>query len=198
MVTLRPLLKCCKLVYLELVHHCPLSLHHADIEELASSWPGAETLLLNCEPAYLTYTQLTLKALEPYARYCPKLHTLGLYIDATIPSFSDDAPPPDGSIITDEGPVALYLSQLFPLECQIEAGEMWDDTHPIAESNAQTIEARCELWQRVGKLLPLMMSVRTQERRRVRELEEEVEDLRTRADALVGELALRKGMDVRT
>ncbi|KAG5634039.1 hypothetical protein DXG03_006362, partial [Asterophora parasitica] len=81
--TLRPLLACPNLTSLELVHQYPLALSHADIEALAKSWPSAEILLLNTEPAALDRSPLTLCALLPFAKHCPKLRELGLFLDAS-------------------------------------------------------------------------------------------------------------------
>ncbi|KAF8068083.1 hypothetical protein FPV67DRAFT_1669950 [Lyophyllum atratum] len=200
MDTLRPLFKCPNLISLDVMHHHPLHLQQEDVEEIATSWPGLEKLFLNNEPIYLEQSNLTLRALLPFARYCPKLHTLGLFINATtadIPSPSDTTSPYQHmpfkalrclsmgvSIIQEEGPVALFLSQICPLDCTVVTGITWHIPFDFAIEISEIIRLRCEKWDKVKEFLPLLTRLRMQERERARLLQEEVEDLRIRTAVL--------------
>ncbi|KAF9244498.1 hypothetical protein BU15DRAFT_85881 [Melanogaster broomeanus] len=76
------------LVAFELVHKYPLRITLDEIEELASKWPHS---ILD-EDAFT----LDLRALLPFARHCPSLQRLGLYINATeaeIPSVHSSVEP---------------------------------------------------------------------------------------------------------
>ncbi|KAG6832769.1 hypothetical protein H0H87_000422 [Tephrocybe sp. NHM501043] len=203
--TLRPLLKCPNLVSLEFEHHYPLHLELEDLEEIATSWPGVESLVLNTQPAYMDYTDLTLHALLPFARHCPKLRMLGLFLNAT----TTDIPTADPasayqlpyfralrtlsmgvSLIQEEGAVALFLSQICPLYCTIEKGVNWDTSVPFLQETVETIQIRCEKWGKVEELLPLLTKLRIEERDRAKLLKEEVQDLRIRTEVLMDKFAL--------
>ncbi|RDB16527.1 hypothetical protein Hypma_002894 [Hypsizygus marmoreus] len=82
MDTLRPLFRCPNLTSLELVHHYPVDVSMHDMEELAKAWPALEVLLLGNEPAYIDHPSLTLGALVPFARWCPRLRHLGMFVRA--------------------------------------------------------------------------------------------------------------------
>jgi hypothetical protein len=207
--TLKPLFKCPALTALELVHQYPLDLLQEDVELIASKWPSLETLLLNNEPVYLNQSKLTLQALLPFARHCPKLRHLGLFIHATtadlpsITSFglpkSDDRPcfqklrrlSMGVSILVEEGPVALFLSHICPLGCKLESGVTWDESIVVGEETALAIEGRCEKWNKVVELLPLLTRLRLEEREKARLLQSEVEDLRVRTDLLMDKASMR-------
>ncbi|THH17422.1 hypothetical protein EW146_g3381 [Bondarzewia mesenterica] len=60
----------------------PILMTDKDMESLASSLPRLECLILNTHPLLAKEPTLTLRALIPFARYCPNLTRLGLYIDA--------------------------------------------------------------------------------------------------------------------
>lgn len=206
--TLQPLLRCPNLTSLELVHQYPLDLQQEDIEKIAAKWPSLETLLLNNEPAYLQQSSLTLKALLPFARHCPNLRHLGLFIHASTadlptsyhpdPSSTYQYPPfkklrrlsMGVSVIANDGPVVLFLSQICPLQCHIDSGVTWDESITVTETMAVTIQTRCELWEKVVELLPLLTKLRMEERDRARVLQSEVEDLRMRTGVLMDKAAI--------
>ena len=207
--TLKPLFKCPNLNALELVHQYPLDLQQQDVELIAKQWPSLETLLLNNEPVYLNQSNLTLQALLPFARHCPKLQHLGLFIHATtadLPSISSFGVPSSEilprfcklrrlsmgvSIITEEGPVALFLSHVCPLGVKLESGVTWDESTMVAEETAQVIESRCEKWNKAVELLPLLTRLRMEEREKARLLQNEVEDLRVRTDLLMDKATIK-------
>ena len=136
--TLRPVLKCPNLTLFELHWETPLAMSHADLEDLAASWPALETLILNPQPLPSAEpSPLTLDALLPFARHCPRLRTLGLYISASAPHgtlgvtytpFRSLRKLDFGvSSIADAAPVALFLSQLCPSDCRVTSGVNWPD-----------------------------------------------------------------------
>ncbi|KAJ2915065.1 hypothetical protein MD484_g5347, partial [Candolleomyces efflorescens] len=81
----------------EISHHLPMDLSQEDVEMIAQRWGGCiEKLTLCCEPmaafglsqtpstnSHRWGTTLTLAALLPFARHCPELRELGLFVDAT-------------------------------------------------------------------------------------------------------------------
>jgi len=85
-------------------------------------------------PAMGIQSNLTLRALLPFARNCPNLRKLGLYLHATetdLPSVSEIPRPLSKlselhvglSNIEDPEAVALFLSRICPADCSIEAGK---------------------------------------------------------------------------
>lgn len=210
--TLQPLFGCPNLTSLELLHQFPLDLRQEDIEEVVTKWPSLETLLLNNEPAYLERSSLTLEALLPFAQHCPNLRHLGLFINAStmeLPSHYLDSSSTyrympfrklrhlsmGVSPIAEEGPIALFLSQICPLHCLLDSGVTWDESVTVTESMANTIKTRYGRWEKVKELLPLLTKLRIEERSRVKGLQSEVEDLRMRTDVLMDKATLAAGKD---
>jgi hypothetical protein len=189
---LKPLLKLPGLSMMELVHQHQLALSQVDIELLASSWPSLETLILNNEPVCLSRSKLTLTALLPFAKHCHKLSHLGLFLDATsvdesfyqpnlIPFRNLKRLSMGVSIITDTESVSLYLSRILPLGCRLDSGITWDETTDINVSISIIVEERFEAWIKVAETLPMLCTLRMQERERTRAIEKELEDLRMRS-----------------
>ncbi|KAI0708775.1 hypothetical protein C8T65DRAFT_830002 [Cerioporus squamosus] len=189
----------------------PLAISQADIEELASSWPQLEVLNLNGGPMPTTEpSSLTLHALIPFAKHCPNIRDLGLYIDA---SANPATPLPDAEQLARllgltarpfsrlqrlcfgtssiDGPetIALFLSQLCPLGCEVVAGVNWPEPGAIVAATRDDLEAASKIsqasaawyhcWEEVNRVLPLLVRLRMEEKKRRGELECEVEDLRT-------------------
>ncbi|KAJ7127121.1 hypothetical protein C8R44DRAFT_874200 [Mycena epipterygia] len=200
--TLRPLLNFPNLTVFELIHQNPLDLKMEDLEQLARSWPSLRKLILNNEPVISDHCPLTLKALLPFAQHCPELEQLGLFINASTadlpPTYPARSPPSDQfkpfaklqrlsmgiSLISEEGAVALFLSQLCPLNTFIEYGVTWE-TYGQFEELSFAIADRCTKWEKVAELLPLLTKLRMEERERNRHLLTEVQDLRMRSGVLV-------------
>ncbi|KAF7980965.1 hypothetical protein HWV62_35756 [Athelia sp. TMB] len=96
--TLRPLLRLRGMKEFTLTHDRPLSLSAADIRAIARAWREIEVLVLACEPLKFALLEdeggwgdegdddeggpLGLEVLPVLARLCPKLKTLGLFLDA--------------------------------------------------------------------------------------------------------------------
>ncbi|KAF8815660.1 hypothetical protein BYT27DRAFT_7079524 [Phlegmacium glaucopus] len=197
---LKPLLKLPGLLMMELVHQHQLALNQVDIELLASSWPSLETLILNNEPVHLARSNLTLKALLPFAKHCHKLTHLGLFLDATtdhesfgqvnlIPFYNLKRLSMGVSIIADSDSVALCLSCILPPWCKLDSGITWDEGNEISTSISLKVEERCQTWSKVAEMLPMLCTLRMQERERSRMIEKELEDLRMRT-AVMSDIAL--------
>ncbi|PCH39081.1 hypothetical protein WOLCODRAFT_158603 [Wolfiporia cocos MD-104 SS10] len=220
---LRPLLSCSKLTSFELRWDVPLNMSQSDIEELASRWPSLKVLSLNSEPMLFIPAEpspLTLRALISFAQHCPNLRELGLYLSATaadLTHLNSLALPPKLqpflrlrkfcvglSSITEPGPAALFLSQLFPLGCEIVPGVGWPDGFGMPET-AGNVDVLDEMqrrasewydrWVEVDRVLPMLTRLRLEEREKRNALEDEVEDLRLRCRLLEERKALPEEMD---
>ncbi|KAJ7119553.1 hypothetical protein C8R44DRAFT_853675 [Mycena epipterygia] len=57
------------------------------LRDMAAAWPFMEKLILGVSGAEIgsPCTSIPLRALLPFALHCPRLHTLGMVLDATIP-----------------------------------------------------------------------------------------------------------------
>ncbi|KAI0643505.1 hypothetical protein C8Q79DRAFT_184910 [Trametes meyenii] len=217
--TLRPLLKFSKLIDFELHWDTPLAITQDDLEQLAMSMPAIEVLMLNSEPIPTPEAPpLTLRALIPFARHCPKIRELALYVDAsadhldaatrelhdTLPSVRFRALRMLSvglSRITAPEPVAIFLSLLCPPECKVAAGVSWSNGPQALEpENAQARATLADIWtsavqwhmhwMEVDRMMPLLTKVRLEEHTRRAELEREVEDLRVRARLLEERLSV--------
>ena len=170
------------------------------------SWPSLETLVLNADPALLSLEPtLTLRAFVPFAKYCPNLRKLALFVNASAADIPDGEVGMMGrlrqlgvgvSCIAEEGPVALFLSRVCPLACTLTYGMVWE----LAEDGeseeglfAEEIFSRCAKWRKVAELLPLLIKLRMEERLRTRALAREVEDLRVRVRVLSDGVRFRDG-----
>jgi hypothetical protein len=186
----------------------------------AVKWPSLEIFVLYCVTVKIT-TQptLTLLALLPFVLHCPNLRELGLFISASSTDFPSPIIFSSGSTSTtctsshcdikrsrqltalffgfsdirDEGAVALFLSKLYPLGCDIECEishthlqDEIDDNSP--EELIGELRRRVARWDEVGKMLAVLTTLRMEERERCRALEREVEDLRLRANFAISEL----------
>ncbi|KAI0073082.1 hypothetical protein K474DRAFT_1723382 [Panus rudis PR-1116 ss-1] len=197
---LKPVLSLPELTDLSIIWSHPFMITEANIEEMASKWPSLESLCLNSEPLDPSEeSMLTLRALVPFARHCPKLNELGLYIstkDAAELSRETTATltKPFKSLqrfevglsgILDPKPVALFLSQLCPSECSVESGVTWPDGFGMMSKELEgNLNVWWERWQEVDSLLPLLIQLRQEEREKRKNLEKEVSDLRMRCRVL--------------
>lgn len=90
--TISPIMSLKHLEAFGLTYNYPLALSSSDIDELARALPLIKKLYL-CESSYDTHdrsaTTLGLDTLVSFARHCPRLEELGVFIDAGVPS-----PPP--------------------------------------------------------------------------------------------------------
>jgi hypothetical protein len=94
------------------------------------------------------------------------------------------------SDIQDDGAVALFLSHICPIGCEVKCGVTWhtdledmshdNDSSRAAEELIREVTKRCAKWNDVERMLPLLTRLRMEERARCRALGDEVEDLRIR------------------
>jgi hypothetical protein len=189
--TLRPLLSCSKMTTFEIVHRLQLSLQLEDIEEIASKWPSLDTLILNNNPVLPLprESQLTLRSLLPFARHCPRLQHLGLFLDAStidIPSAHElqffqrlKCLSMGSSSLVEEGRVALFLSRICPIGCRVTTCvNGWGGVEHFTN---------CDKWEIVDQLLPLLITARVEERERMRkEGTEKVRMLEAKLETLCG------------
>lgn len=196
--TIKPILTFPNLLSFELVHKYPLKITLDDLEDLASKWPHLENLVLNAEPLFIDDNAFTLdlRALMPFARHCPRLRCLGLYINATEAEIPPSWTPlePFGALITlalgtsqvrDTSAVATFLSRICPSQCRLDMGITWTefgsaDDRFLPAALMYLLQLRCAAWHAVEKLLPALIRLRREEQARSRALQEEVEDLRIR------------------
>ncbi|KAI0773038.1 hypothetical protein BD413DRAFT_690697 [Trametes elegans] len=212
--SLRPLTKLPKLTQFELHWETALAVTHADVEELASSMPALEVLVLNPEPLPTPQPPaLTLRALIPFAQHCRNMRELSLCVDASATDTLEDAArelhaalPPVRfqklreltfglSRITHPESIALFLSRLCPVGVTVAAGVSWPEgVGALAAENVDDQAVLLDMWnqakewysrwEEVNHMLPLLTSIRMEERARRSELEREVEDLRVRCRVL--------------
>ena len=200
--TLKPLLGCPRLTTFELMYPIPLRLTLDDLETLTKGWPTLEVIDLNKEPVVLgsamgIQSNLTLRALLPFARNCPNLRKLGLYLHATeadLPSVSE-IPRPFAKLtelnvglssIGEPEAVALFLSRICPVDCNVEAGVRWPDMETFVDEISRVVmQERTNGWDEVKFYLPLSVKLRHEEKVARDNLEREVEDLRIRNAILV-------------
>ncbi|RDB15035.1 hypothetical protein Hypma_005437 [Hypsizygus marmoreus] len=163
---LKPLLCCAKLTTLRLRHRSPLDLTNNDIEQLARSLPQIERLFLNEDPSpYASHhpaiiPAITMDVLPILAFHCRCLRSLGIYINATVPStFVPMAITPFGMLDSlhvgtswiagaDIEPVALFLAQVLPKRCTIQLP--WEDS----------TTASSHPWFAVNRILPFFMKMK--------------------------------------
>ena len=205
--TLKPLLDCPHLTTFELMYPIPLCLTLDDLETLTSRWPTLESIDLNREPVVLgpamgTQSNLTLRALLPFARNCPNLRGLGLYLHATetdLPLVSEIPRPLSKlsqlhvglSSIGEPEAVALFLSRICPADCNIEAGVCWSYVETFVDDTSRAVmEERKNAWEEVHFYLPLSVKLRYEEKVARENLEREVEDLRIRNAILTEKSAM--------
>ena len=188
----RPLLSCPNIKTFEILHPYSFDLQLEDIEEIASKWPSLETLKLNNDPVIFpahespfAYQSLpTLRSLLPFARHCPRLQHLGLFLRASmtdIPAAHElqsfqrlECLSMGVSYLAEEGPVTHFLSQICPVGCRVESSDKLE---------GEVGELLRRRWKTVDEWLPLLMRSRMEERRRMREENTE------RVRALEAELA---------
>lgn len=195
--TLKPLLDCPHLTTFELMYPIPLHLTLDDLETLTSGWPALEVIDLNREPVILgsamgTQSNLTLRALLPFTRNCPNLRKLGLYLHATeadLPPVTEIPHPFTKlaelnvglSSIGNPEAVALFLSRICPMDCNIRAGVCWTYVDTLVDNMSRIVmQERMHGWAEVNFYLPLSVKLRREEKVARDNLEREIEDLRIR------------------
>jgi hypothetical protein len=196
--TLRPVLSFRNLTAFEVFHKYPINITLEEIEELASRWPSLKSLSLNEEPLVMSDFTLDLRALLPFARHCPNLYRLGLfmYAAATIHPMQELKPFTalcvGTSLVRDPEAVTAFLSHICPPGCELEVGLTWptvNSRHELDNDVLSRMQSRSDGWRMVHDVLPTLIRLRRDEKERskalIAALQEEVEDLRTRNRLLV-------------
>ncbi|KAJ8592766.1 hypothetical protein M405DRAFT_812276 [Rhizopogon salebrosus TDB-379] len=197
--TLRPVLSFRNLTAFEVFHKYPINITLEEIEELASRWPSLKSLCLNEEPLVMSDFTLDLRALLPFARHCPNLYRLGLFMDATTVKMHpmQELKPftalrvlcAGTSLARHPEAVAAFLSHICPPGCEIEMGLVWPTVighsyRSLDEDVLSEMQNRSSHWQTVHDVLPILIRLQRDEKERskalIAALQEEVEDLRTR------------------
>ncbi|KAG1764421.1 hypothetical protein EDD22DRAFT_883407 [Suillus occidentalis] len=204
--TLTPLLSFPNLVTFQVTHKYPVNITLEEIEELAYRWPTLESLTLNEEPLVMGEFTLDLRALVPFARLCPKLRRLGLFIDANpanIPPTLELKPFAALCVLSvgtsracDPEAVAAFLSHLCPPKCALEVGVTWtsfgvQSCRVLDDDVRMEISRRFNSWKSIRNILPVLIQLRREEREKSRALQEEVEDLRTRTRLLMDKVDVK-------
>lgn len=203
---LTPLLSFPNLVTFQLMHKYPVNITLEEIGELACRWPSLESLTLNEEPLVMHEFTLDLRALVPFARHCPKLRRLGLFIDANpikIPPTLELKPftalcflSVGTSRARDPEAVAAFLSYLCPPNCKLEVGVTWTSfgirsCRLLDDDVRMEVSSRFDAWKSVRNILPVLIQLRSEEREKSRALQEEVEDLRMRTRLLMDKVDIK-------
>ncbi|TFK53880.1 hypothetical protein OE88DRAFT_1654246 [Heliocybe sulcata] len=202
--TIEPLFACSRMTSFEIMHEYPMSLYQEDMDVIATKWPLLESLKLDSEPFSTEKSPLTLRALLPFATHCPNMRFLGLYVDATAADLPSSAPPFKRlrrlslglSSVQETGPVTIFLARVCPLACRIESGATWAvrwrdrGWQEFAEKNGyqdgvREWGRRCEMWEEVDRMLPLVVKARMDDRSRMAEMARKIEDLEARNSVLV-------------
>lgn len=195
---IRPAFRLSKLAVFNFTHHYPLALCQSDVEDFASQFPQLKRLCLNADPMIVESSPLTLEALIPFARHCPKIEHLGLFVDATkrvgiFESFGEDEPKSDAlpfidtiptfkslelnlanSIIDVEGDrrcdlPGTYLGQVLDEHCVLKSeSSVWEDLY-------KSEVVRQSIWKEVAKVLPSFIWLRKRERKKVQAMQARIE-----------------------
>ncbi|KAJ7196883.1 hypothetical protein B0H12DRAFT_637606 [Mycena haematopus] len=167
---LRPLLAIKSLTTLSYQIYPNLDVDDDFLEEMARAWRKLESFEFGTEVAVFQTQRprATLKCLVKFARLCPRLHALGLLMDATdIPQFTQlpgrrinnslealhvGASPIDSG---EEAQIAAFISDLFP-----SLEYLWPfNSGPVPAA----FQAHDERWSRVHDMIPVFSSVRSKE-----------------------------------
>ena len=221
--TFRPILAHNRLTKFEIRWDYQLNLVDQDMEVFATSWPFLEYLHLHSEPIpeLTNPPALSLQALIPFAKHCPQLKYLGLYVDgdSTPPRTAtrmEESPQPfrrlrelsfGSSPVAVTDPTALYLSQLCPADCELTPGVRWPDAFGIVLDEiegADDIRVKMQnwwiRWGSIAKVLSLVVRARQDEKVRVMALQREMAQLsvtrkreKERLEELEREVSVLKG-----
>ncbi|OAX37635.1 hypothetical protein K503DRAFT_866734 [Rhizopogon vinicolor AM-OR11-026] len=193
--TLRPVFAFQNLSTFEVVHKYPVDISLEEIEELARRWPSLENLHLNEEPLVMHDFTLDLRALVPFARHCPQLWSLGLFMDVKKIHTTQQLKPFTAlsvlsvgtSRVCDPAIAAAFLSFMCPPGCKLDVDMTWALNNGsfcrewyndvLSEVNRRSLS-----WEGVKDLLRLFDQIWREETEKRRALQRENENLRTRND----------------
>ncbi|KAG5647494.1 hypothetical protein DXG03_009431 [Asterophora parasitica] len=179
-MTLRPIYSLPKLTSLTLNFKYPLRWTTDHLTQFVQEIPSLEYLFLNNSPTvrFQRHTRHRLNDICIFARYCPRLKTLGFFFDVDSAVLSPygirqfaalEECHPGNSVLkySDVDRIALFLSQVFPSGCRLIARP----SHPF--------------WPAVIRGISSMRSMEviaaSKMATRLRELEDEIAELRKAA-----------------
>ena len=155
------------LVYGGLAGGSALGLDDNDVACIAQAWPCLTAFSIR-PTISIVPSRLTLRALIPFVKYCPKLETLSMKINATIIDDYEEKPGKDlyggrfekfflsDSPIDDLARVAAFLSDIFPNVREIYSTAM----------SKRDVVVLMPKWDEVGRLIPVFAAVWRQEANR--------------------------------
>jgi hypothetical protein len=168
--TMSPLLQFRRISHLThggLARCSTLDLDDNDVACIAQAWPCLTGFSIRPTRPTIS-SRLTLRALIPFVKYCPKLEILSMKINATIIDDYEEKPGKDlyggrlqklcvsNSPIDDTARVAAFLSDIFPNVRNISSTAM-------SKREAEMLRPK---WDEVGRLIPVFAAVRRQEANR--------------------------------
>ncbi|THU76566.1 hypothetical protein K435DRAFT_846558, partial [Dendrothele bispora CBS 962.96] len=172
---LKPLLACSTLTEFSLEHPYALALDNNDIEEITSHLKALEVLSLNPNvKETVPITALTLETLLSFARHCPRIRKIGLFLQADVTVSTSEAilaKFPSTSLqnldrldvgkshITNPMAVASFLSEILPLGVELK----------YSKSSVE--------WGQVNNSLPVLLEKAIQTRRKMDELKKRIREL---------------------
>ncbi|KAK7435046.1 hypothetical protein VKT23_019854 [Stygiomarasmius scandens] len=170
---IRPVLSNASITTFRISHPSPMNLLQTDIDEITRAWPNIRHVSLCPDPLHyidstpnvsLSGPSLGLVALLPFAKNCPNIESIGLFVDATKHLGNNQLASQvfhklhtlrvGVSPIETEKSVTAFLCHLIKPECHVIYGSDWY-TH---ESSSKSVDE--QRWNVVDELLPLLMSVR--------------------------------------
>ncbi|THH13451.1 hypothetical protein EW146_g6764 [Bondarzewia mesenterica] len=193
---IRPILSLKELITFEIRNNLSIIILECDIAEMGAALPNLENLVLNPEPFMLPRPTLTIFSLYTFAEHFPKLKKLGVYIDAGVSGIPEDGVVEFSAlellnigvspIDNDYVPIVLFLSRLLAgRDLQFQSGLTWSDDMLGDDDYESVVQDRCNRWEEVAKMLPLLRSLRKEEKSKRMDIEKEVDDLRMRNEVLM-------------
>lgn len=162
------------------IHSCAVSVNDEEIDHLARNWPTLESFILNPEPQLTRYRKLSLDCLVSFARYCPNLHTLGLFIDASQSYLASTKTVRFKNLrnltfglspVSNPKSVALHLSRLCSLSTHTVLQQSLSEEGPLEGISDEQLGYKM-LWAYVMELLPLFLIAREEERMEIKKLQQ--------------------------
>lgn len=143
---LLPILQFKRLTDFSITCPYPLEMTNQEASELARQWPHLRHLYLNPRPILPYITSLSLAAYRIFVDTCPKLTSIGLYVNATLPPPHFDFPP-----IWKTGTPIHFWTGHSPLPTD-EASET--TIYPAIAHYLSTFLSRASRWQIASEFDP--------------------------------------------
>ncbi|KAJ7175222.1 hypothetical protein C8R43DRAFT_599790 [Mycena crocata] len=172
---LRPLFTFKHLQSVTLCTPVGFDLDDGTLEDLAQAWPELKSLTIDANEWVHLPSRVTLAALLPFARHCPHLSSLHLALNATVvPNWESFKPAKKKKHrVSQRGLTKLYVSA-SPLVAPLAVAGFLSSLFPrlrdiITERRRQANPspeaiARAEKWKMVQEALPVLRTVRAEEK----------------------------------